>query len=109
MRVAPNDDDTGIGGQGQPVTGPSVQDVPEGPQGGGQGQADRPAGGPLGDGRDDAVPGMVIDPGDYLGFARAADTAPWPSLSLALRSGRASAGRLARKADSGAAEDQAVT
>jgi hypothetical protein len=31
------------------------------------------------------------------GAARAADAAPWPSLALTLRSGRANAGRLARK------------
>ena len=42
----------------------------EGPQGGGQGQADRPAGGPLGHRGHDAVPGMVIDPGHHLGFAQ---------------------------------------
>ena len=33
--------------------------------------------------------------------ARAAASAPWPSLSLTLRSGRANAGRLARKTSTG--------
>jgi hypothetical protein len=41
---------------------------PELPQGGGQGQAHRPPGGPLSDSGDDTEPGMVIDPGHHLGF-----------------------------------------